>query len=396
MDRKKSHIQHVFIIGCKGIPAQYGGFETFVDKLTEYQKSPDIRYHVACAWEPQEFGPGGARYRHHHAACTVFPWRRIGPARAVAYDLEALHYFVRYAEKKRLRQPVFYILACRIGPFVSYYKRRIHAMGGRLYVNPDGHEFLRAKWSAPVRRYWKYSERLMVKHAGMLVCDSRTIEAYIHDEYAAYHPQTVFIAYGAETAPSVLSDEDVQLSSWYAAHGLAKKEYYLVVGRFVPENNYETMIREFMKSDTRRTFALITDVSEEFLETLRQRTGFDSDPRIHFAGTVYDQQLLKKIRENAYGYLHGHEVGGTNPSLLEALAGTDLNLLLDVGFNREAALDSALYWTKQDGDLAALINRADGMEEEQRKALGAQARERIETCYSWEYITQKYEQLFCS
>ena len=71
-------------------------------------------------------------------------------------------------------------------------------------------------------------------------------------------------------------------------------------------------------------------------------------------------------------------------------------MLLDVGFNREAALDSALYWTKQDGDLAALINRADGMEEEQRKALGAQARERIETCYSWEYITQKYEQLFCS
>lgn len=385
---------HVFIVGSKGIPAAYGGYETFVDKLTEYQKEKQIQYHVACAVDEQPADQ--EEFTYHGAHCFRIQWKKIGPARAIVYDLEAIRWSLRYVKKHQIKDFIIYVLACRIGPFINGLKRRIHAAGGRLYVNPDGHEFLRAKWSAPVRRYWKYSERLMVKHAGMLVCDSRTIEAYIHDEYAAYHPQTVFIAYGAETAPSVLSDEDAQLSSWYAAHGLAKKEYYLVVGRFVPENNYETMIREFMKSDTRRTFALITDVSEEFLETLRQRTGFDSDPRIHFAGTVYDQQLLKKIRENAYGYLHGHEVGGTNPSLLEALAGTDLNLLLDVGFNREAALDSALYWTKQDGDLAALINRADGMEEEQRKALGAQARERIETCYSWEYITQKYEQLFCS
>ena len=114
----------------------------------------------------------------------------------------------------------------------------------------------------------------------------------------------------------------------------------------MPENNYETMIREFMKSRSPRNFAIITNVNDRFLEELEQKLHFRADPRIRFVGTVYDQELLMKIRENAYGYFHGHEVGGTNPSLLEALGSTDLNLLLDVGFNREVAQDGALYWSK--------------------------------------------------
>ncbi len=388
------HIRHVFIIGCKGIPAQYGGFETFVDKLTQYQQDRCIRYHVACAAEPEDYHRENARFYCHHAECVAFPWRRLGPARAVTYDLDALWFFMRYAEKKKIRHPVFYVLACRIGPAARVVRRRIDAMGGQLYVNPDGHEFLRAKWNALIRRYWKYSERLMVKHAGLLICDSRNMETYIREEYAAYDPKTVFIAYGAETSPSVLADDDPKLTAWYQKHQLQKDRYYLVVGRFVPENNYETMIREFMASSTTKSFALITDVSGDIMEKLKQRTGFDCDPRIRFVGTVYEKELLKKIREHAYGYFHGHEVGGTNPSLLEALASTRLNLLLDVGFNREVADSSALYWTKETGNLAALIGRADGMSADERIALGSRARERIEKYYSWEYITDRYEQIF--
>lgn len=391
---KTHHTQHVFIIGCKGIPAQYGGFETFVDKLTEYRKDSRIRYHVACAKEREAYDPQNACFTWHNAQCINFPWRRLGPARAVLYDIDAMRYFLHYAKKKKIKHPVFYVLACRIGPFIGYYRRCIDALGGRLYINPDGHEFLRAKWSPLVRRYWKYSEKLMVKHAGLLVCDSRSIEEYIHKEYAKYAPETVFIAYGAETSASGLADDNKKLTDWYSKHQLRPKDYYLVVGRFVPENNYETMIREFMRSDTKRTFALVTDVSEKFLETLRRRTGFDKDSRIRFTGTVYDKELLKKIRENAYGYFHGHEVGGTNPSLLEALACTDLNLLLDVGFNREVARDSALYFTKEEGNLAALIHTADHMQTAQIQALGMCAHERIAKYYSWEYITDKYEQIF--
>lgn len=100
---------------------------------------------------------------------------------------------------------------------------------------------------------------------------------------------------------------------------------------------------------------------------------------------------MKKIREGAYGYFHGHEVGGTNPSLLEALGSTNLNLLLDVGFNREVAQDAAMYWTKDDGNLAQLIDNCENIDREQ---IGNKAKERIKTAYSWEFISERYNQIW--
>ena len=113
-----------------------------------------------------------------------------------------------------------------------------------------------------------------------------------------------------------------------------------------------------------------------------------------FVGTVYNQEILKKIRENAYGYLHGHEVGGTNPSLLEALAITDLNLLLDVGFNREVGEDGAVYFNKENNNLANLINRLENVDEMYIKSLGSKAKDRIKKGYTWNYIINKYENMF--
>ena len=154
------------------------------------------------------------------------------------------------------------------------------------------------------------------------------------------------------------------------------------------------MIREFMHSRTRKDFALITNVSDKFLEELKQKTGFHNDERIKFVGTVYDKELLMKIRENAYGYFHGHEVGGTNPSLLEALGSTDLNLLLDVGFNREVAEDSALYWSKKTGDLSGLIEKADALSEEEIHQYGERSSKRIRDAYSWDFICRRYLDVF--
>ena len=130
---------------------------------------------------------------------------------------------------------------------------------------------------------------------------------------------------------SRLADDDEKLLAWYESKSLKPHEYYLVVGRFVLENNYETMIREFMRSSSKKDLAIITNVNDKFLDELENRLHFKADKRIKFVGTVYDRELLMKIQENAYGYFHGHEVGGTNPSLLEALGSTDLNLLLHVG-----------------------------------------------------------------
>lgn len=387
-------MQNVFIIGSKGIPASYGGYETFVDKLTEYHQTNDkIKYHVACAVDDnKEVG----EFIYHNAQCFKIKKKKIGPAQAIVYDIDALKYTVNYIKKNNIDKAVVYILACRIGPFFKRYVKQIHSLGGKVYVNPDGHEWKRAKWSAPVKMYWKLSERLMVKHSDLLICDSKNIEKYIHESYEKYNLKTTFIAYGAETGKSSLSDDDAKLLEWYRSNSLSKKEYYLVVGRFVPENNYETMISEFMKSKTNKNFALITNVSEKFLLELKRKTQFEKDGRIKFVGTVYDQELLMKIRENAYGYFHGHEVGGTNPSLLEALSSIDLNLLLDVGFNREVAEDSALYWNKDNNSLALLINKVDNMPEKEIAEYALKAKKRIAENYSWELICNLYENLFIS
>ncbi|MBF0806151.1 MULTISPECIES: beta 1-4 rhamnosyltransferase Cps2T [unclassified Streptococcus] len=384
----------VYIIGSKGIPAKYGGFETFVEKLTEFQTDSAIQYYVACMRENSaKSGVAQDTFEHNGAICFNIDVPKIGPARAIAYDIQALKKAIQMAKDNQDQAPIFYVLACRIGPFIAGLKKEIHQLGGLLFVNPDGHEWLRAKWSYPVRRYWKISESLMVKHADLLVCDSQNIESYIQKDYSQYHPKTTYIAYGTETSKSKLAPDAAKVREWFAEKGVTEGQYYLVVGRFVPENNYEAMIRGFMKSKTNRDFILITNVeTNKFYDKLLAETQFDQDPRIKFVGTVYDQDLLKYIREHAYAYLHGHEVGGTNPSLLEALASTQLNLLLDVGFNREVAQEAAIYWQKEALDQA--IDQTEILTDQDILEADRASSQRIAQAFTWEKIVTDYQNLF--
>lgn len=409
-------MQHVFLVGAKSLGA-YGGYETFVNKLTEYhQTNTNMKYHVAC----KANGDGSidvselsgvadivrkknhaAEFTYHNAHCFQIPIpEKLGAVQAIYYDVTALKRCCEMIREQNISHPIVYIMACRIGPFMKHFYKEIHKLGGKVYLNPDGHEWKRSKWSAPVRAYWKWSEQRMVKYCDLVICDSVHIERYIHEQYdgkgiRGRNPRTTFIAYGAETRQSKLSNDSKLLADWYREKGLKAKEYYLVVGRFVPENNYETIIREFMKSHSKKDLAVITNENPRFFEELDRKLRFRSDSRIKFVGTVYDQELLMKIRENAYGYIHGHEVGGTNPSLLEAMGNTDLNLLLNVGFNKEVAEETAVYWNKADGNLARLIEQADEMDPEERKKRGAEARKRIAKAYSWMYISERYEKIFC-
>ena len=393
--RRNGQMQHVFLVGAKSLGA-YGGYETFINKLTEYHQNDErIKYHVACKANGQgSLVPDGVKvradgtYTYHNAECfQVKVPEKLGPAQAIYYDCAALKRCIEIIKAEGIKEPIVYVMACRVGPFFGRYVRKIKKLGGRVFLNPDGHEWKRAKWSKPVRAYWKKSEELMVKQSDLVICDSINIEKYIKESYGQDTP-TTFIAYGAETRKSVGAEERYQ--KWLEDKGLRDGEFYLVVGRFVPENNYETMIREFMKSNSTKDFALITNVDDKFLGELEQRTGFKKDKRIKFVGTVYDSELLMRIREQAYGYFHGHEVGGTNPSLIEALGSTELNLLLGVGFNQEVGEDAALYWTKDSGDLAGLIDKADKMNPKERLELGRKAKERVKTAYSWQSICDRY------
>ncbi|WP_369901759.1 beta 1-4 rhamnosyltransferase Cps2T [Bacillus manliponensis] len=382
-------MKHVFIIGSKGIPAKYGGFETFVEYLTARKQSDKVQYHVSC------LADNNNEFEHNGARCFNVKTPEIGSGKAVAYDVFSLQQCILYIKANNLKNCIVYILACRIGPFFSFYKRKLEKMGVKVFVNPDGHEWKRSKWSAAIRTYWKISEKLMVKHADLLVCDSKGIESYVQEDYKKYYPNTTFIAYGADVTPSSLNDDAETLNEWYKKHKVKSNEYYLVVGRFVPENNYELMVREFMKSDSKKDFVIISNVEQnQFYQDLLARTNFDKDPRIKFVGTVYDQELLKKVRENAFAYFHGHEVGGTNPSLLEALASTKLNMLLDVVFNKEVGEDGAVYFTKEDGSLAKLIHEVEKYPQNQVDDLSKKAKARITHEYSWEKIVNDYESLF--
>ncbi|MED4636361.1 DUF1972 domain-containing protein [Peribacillus frigoritolerans] len=382
-------MKNIFIIGSKGIPAKYGGFETFVEYLTARKVNKNIMYHVSC------LGEDNSEFYHNKARCFNVKVPKVGSARAVLYDILSLQESIRYIKENRLKNCIVYILACRIGPVFSYFKNQLEKLGAQVFVNPDGHEWKRSKWNYWVKRYWKISEKLMVKNADLLICDSIGIENYIQTDYSAFEPKTTFIAYGADITPSILSNEDKKLIDWYEKHQIQSKEYYLVVGRFVPENNYELMIKEFMNSSSTKDFILIANVEENaFYEQLKQTTNFEKDQRIKFVGTVYDQELLKRIRENAYGYFHGHEVGGTNPSLLEALASTNLNLLLDVVFNKEVGKNGAVYFSKETDSLSNLINEVENYTPSQIENLGKAAKERIRKEYSWEKIINEYETLF--
>ncbi|MBP2621874.1 beta 1-4 rhamnosyltransferase Cps2T [Streptococcus panodentis] len=382
-------MKHVFIIGSRGLPAKYGGFETFVQQLVENKISPHIQYHVACLSDDEAF---------HHvdykgADCFTVKAPKLGPARVIAYDMMAVSYALKFAKQQQIEQPIFYILGNTMGAFMLPFARRIHQAGGIFFINPDGLEWKRAKWSKPVQAYLKYSEKVMTKHADLVIADNLGIESYIQKAYP--WSQTTCIAYGTDLYLSNLTENEGKVRVFFEKWDSKEKGYYLIVGRFVPENNYETIIREFMKSQTQRDLLIICNhEGNPYFEVLRQETGFDRDPRIKFVGTVYDQNLLKYIRNQAFAYLHGHEVGGTNPGLLEALAQTDANLVLDVDFNHQVAKDTALYWQKEEGQLAALIDQVDGQTDFAQ--LGQAAKENMKENYTWEKIVGEYEDLFLS
>lgn len=377
-------MQHVFIIGSRGLPAQYGGFETFVEELVKHQKSETIKYHVACQSENSDRALPGEHFEYLGADCFVIKVPKIGSARVIAYDILAINTALKYCKKEQIEAPIFYILGNTAGGFIGHYANKIHRLGGKLFVNPDGLEWKRTKWVAPVRYYLKFAEKKMVRHADLIISDNAGIKAYLMSEYGQVKSEV--IAYGTEKLKSGLTESETLVK-------YKVKDYYLIVGRFVPENNYETLIRAFMKSPTTRDLVIITNhEGNAYFDALREKTHFDNDSRIKFVGTVYNQNELRYIREQAFAYLHGHEVGGTNPGLLEAMWSTAANVVLDVNFNRTTAGDSVIYFDKE--NLLTRLSEVEKLAQDDRQRLQAKAHGIIEENYTWAHICDQYEALF--
>ena len=307
--QRENEVQHVFLVGAKSLGA-YGGYETFVYKLTEYhQNKKNIKYHVACKANGDgcmdETKVDGVtrindhKFEFHNAHCFKIDIPQIGPAQAIYYDVAALKACCKYIKEHQIKHPIVYIMACRIGPFAGHFYKEIHKLGGTVYLNPDGHEWMRAKWSAPIRKYWKISEQMMVKYCDLAICDSVNIEKYIHECYdgkgiKGRNPKTTFIAYGADLTLSKLADDDEKLVNWYKEKGLTKKDYYLVVGRFVPENSFECFITgEKLK---------ISDM-EVHHKTMRSEGGTDAYKNLVFVTGAVHKLIHAKEAEIIEKYL---------------------------------------------------------------------------------------------
>ncbi|MFU8692089.1 beta 1-4 rhamnosyltransferase Cps2T [Rossellomorea sp. FS2] len=383
--------KNVFIIGSKGIPAKYGGFETFVDNLVQKRKSSRINYFVTC------LSNENSMFKYSNATCININVPNIGGATAVLYDLKSLMYILNFIQKENLKGSTIYILASRIGPFLGMFKNKLRKLGVSVYLNPDGLEWKRSKWNWAIRKYWRVSEKLMVKNSELIICDSKEIRRYIEESYKKYTPNTTYISYGANTINrDNLEKQEMLYSNWLTEKSLIEKDYYLIVGRFVPENNYKLMIQEFMESKTSKSLVIVTNNENnmKYYNELANETSFETDKRIRFVGTIYDQSLLTLVRFGAFAYIHGHEVGGTNPSLLESLSTTQLNLLLNVNFNSEVAEKGALYFSKLRGDLSKSIESAENLSETERESIHEKAICRIRKAYTWDKIVNEYEELF--
>ena len=383
-------MKNIIIIGARGYEKNYGGWETFVTNLINNYDDNDTKFYVPELNHNKKNRNIEVR---NGVTCPQIYVPKQGAMTMFTFAFKATLYFKKYIKKNNLKNVIMYVVGYRVGPLFTFIHKKLNKMGVKIVINPDGIEWKREKWNFLIKQYLKLSERTMINASDYVVCDSKNIESFIKDRYKKKADKTTFIAYGAYLKD--IKDIDKKTKEFMDKNNIENRDYYLIVGRFVPENNYELIIREYMKSDTTKSLVIVSNVERnKFYEKLKIRTGFENDKRIKFVGPVYDQEILVRLRKNAKAYIHGHSAGGTNPSLLEALSITDVNLLYDAVYNREVGEDAALYFNDEEGSLCKQINTIEKFKAKEQNEYGKRAKQRIKDEYTWEIVVKKYKKLF--
>ncbi len=384
-------MHNIIIIGARGYKSNYGGWETFVTNLIRNYKDKKTKFHVPEL--THEKGLKNQILFKDNVSCPEIYVKDLGFITMFIYAIKALQIMPKYIKDNNLKNVVIYILGCRMGPFYRILIAPLKKMGAKIYLNPDGLEWKREKWSWWIKKCFKISEKCMVKNSDLIICDSKAIQDYIDKTYQKYHKKTTFIAYGAYLNPLINKAEEI--TSLLQKYHIEEHNYYLVVGRFVPENNYELIIKEFMKTKTKKDLIIVSNMEEnKFYQQLITKTNFLNDKRIKFIGPVYDKNTLNYLRKNAYAYIHGHSAGGTNPSLLEALSLTSLNILYNAVYNVEVGSFSSLYFSKKEDDLKRIIEKTEKFSSEEILKYDKLAKERIKECYTWDIVVKKYQKIW--
>ena len=383
-------MKNIIIIGSRGYKYNYGGWETFVTELVNNSKDKDMRFFIPYLSHDKN-NKNKITHKDNIEEVNLYV-PNTGYTTMFNFTIKSIEYYIKYLKTHKLDNVIMLILGCKIGPLMPRYTRQLHKLGVKTVLNPDGIEWKRDKWAWWIKKCFKISESYHVKYADHVVCDSQAIKEYIDNEYKVSNKSS-FIAYG--TYLDIKITDEKACNKYFKEHDITKNNYYLYVGRFVPENNIETIISEFIGSNTDKKLLLVTNYEEnDFYYELKRNTHFDQDDRVVFLGPVYDKELLTYLRMNAYGYIHGHSAGGTNPSLLEALAYTKINILFDVEYNKEVGKDKCYYFSKVNSSLARQINICDKLTKKEIDNLGKECLNIIKNNYTWEIIVNKYNDLF--
>ena len=377
--------KNIFVLGCQGYNKNYGGWETFVKNFSDFYDKKKANIYVTEI----TFNRKDKEYTKNSIKCLPVYTEKLGSPTMMLYSMKSLFYVKKYIKKNNIKNAIIYILGLKLGPFLKLEYKYFKKNNIKVFVNPDGLEWKRSKWSRPVKMYFLYEERTMLKNCDGIICDSEGIKTYLEERYPKNKVPKYFIAYGTKKVDlSDIKEEDI-----LKEYNLKKDNYCLVVGRCVPENNFELIIKQFMKSKIKKELVIISNITgNKYYEDLKRITNSDKDKRIRILPGIYDEKKLSTIRKNAYLYIHGHSVGGTNPSLLEALSLTELNVLYDVNFNKQVGQDACLYF-KDNDELKDILNDTKYLDSI-KKEKGVLAKKRIEEAYTWEGILDKYEKLF--
>ena len=355
------------IMGLRGIPARYGGFETFAEELSVRLCGEGTEVTVYC-----EHLGNNLPHSYKGVALSYIRSHKLGPMTTILFDLKCLWHACKGHD-------VIYMLG--YGAAIFSWLPRIWDRS--IWINMDGIEWKRSKWGPIARWYLKVMETVAVRSATRLIADAEAIRRFLHERHGTKTPCSV-IPYGADLLEHPPDRKVLE------EYGLLAGTYYLVVCRLEPENHVLEILRGYCSSTTDATIIVIGDTATgtRYVRRILQET----DRRVHFLGTVYDKDKLRTLRYYCRAYFHGHSVGGTNPSLLEALGCGNIVIAHDNVFNREVAGDAGRYFIAAD-DIPRLVAGVESLTEGERTACAARSRNRISGRYSWDVITRQYMDL---
>lgn len=360
--------RHVAILGTRGIPANYGGFETFAQELSVRLVRRGYEVTVYCRRGNSE----KSLKEFQGVKLVVLPTIRHKYFDTPAHTFFSIWHVVFTSVR------IVYI--CNAINSVWAWIPRM--FGKTVVINVDGLEWKRAKWNDLGKWAYRVSERLAAWFADMIISDSRGIQDYYKKQF---NRETVFIAYGAERKEVPNAREII------GKFGLQSRRYILYVSRLEPENNAHIMIEAYEKVVTDMPLVIVGHAP--YGRPYVRRLHSTQDKRIKFLGGVYGDEYYA-LQSHAYLYLHGNEVGGTNPALLEALAFGNCVIVNGVDFNREVIGRAGIWFEPGNSrDLKEKIEFClrNPLETEKYRSL---ALERICESYTWDIIVEKYDQLF--